>query len=177
MTDQPRLALTFEDVLLVPRRSSIRSRRHVSTRSRFTRGVELAIPIVSANMDTVTTAPMAIAMAELGGDPSRINPLQPVELVIDHSIQVDAFGTPEAFEQNVELAEREARVLSSLDHPALPRYVEHFEEGGELFLVTEKIEGENLLSLRKRGVRTSEAEVIRMNRPFSCSSGMLRAPT
>jgi IMP dehydrogenase len=65
--DQPRLALTFEDVLLVPRRSSIRSRRHVSTRSRFTRGVELAIPIVSANMDTVTTAPMAIAMAELGG--------------------------------------------------------------------------------------------------------------
>ena len=67
MTDQPRLALTFEDVLLVPRRSSIRSRRHVSTRSRFTRGVELAIPIVSANMDTVTTAPMAIAMAELGG--------------------------------------------------------------------------------------------------------------
>jgi IMP dehydrogenase len=67
MTDQPRLALTFEDVLLVPRRSTIRSRRHVSTRSRFTRGVELAIPIVSANMDTVTTAPMAIAMAELGG--------------------------------------------------------------------------------------------------------------
>ena len=67
MTDQPRLALTFEDVLLVPRRSSIRSRRHVSTRSRFTRGVELAIPVVSANMDTVTTAPMAIAMAELGG--------------------------------------------------------------------------------------------------------------
>ncbi|HEY6710528.1 MAG TPA: IMP dehydrogenase, partial [Actinomycetota bacterium] len=55
MTDQPRLALTFEDVLLVPRRSSIRSRRHVSTRSRFTRGVELAIPVVSANMDTVTT--------------------------------------------------------------------------------------------------------------------------
>src|SRR5919205_504930 len=64
--DQPRLALTFEDVLLVPRRSSIRSRR-VSPRSRFTRGVELAIPIVSANMDTVTAAPMAIAMAELGG--------------------------------------------------------------------------------------------------------------
>src|SRR5919108_479175 len=67
MTTQPRLALTFEDVLLVPRRSSVRSRRHVATRSRFSRGLELAIPIVSANMDTVTTAPMAIAMAELGG--------------------------------------------------------------------------------------------------------------
>jgi aconitate hydratase len=42
-------------------------------------------------------------MATLGGDPSRINPLQPVELVIDHSVQVDAFGSAEAFEQNVEL--------------------------------------------------------------------------
>ncbi|HEX5726128.1 MAG TPA: aconitase family protein, partial [Longimicrobiaceae bacterium] len=51
----------------------------------------------------VDLAAMRDAMAALGGDPSRINPLQPVELVIDHSIQVDAFGTPEAFEQNVEL--------------------------------------------------------------------------
>jgi aconitate hydratase len=51
----------------------------------------------------VDLAAMRDAMAELGGDPARINPLQPVELVIDHSIQVDAFGTPEAFEQNVEL--------------------------------------------------------------------------
>jgi aconitate hydratase len=51
----------------------------------------------------VDLAAMRDAMAELGGDPSRINPLQPVELVIDHSIQVDAFGTMDAFEQNVEL--------------------------------------------------------------------------
>ena len=51
----------------------------------------------------VDLAAMRDAMAELGGDPSRINPLQPVELVIDHSIQVDAFGTADAFEQNVEL--------------------------------------------------------------------------
>ncbi|HEX2093325.1 MAG TPA: aconitate hydratase AcnA [Longimicrobiaceae bacterium] len=51
----------------------------------------------------VDLAAMRDAMAELGGDPSRINPLQPVELVIDHSIQVDAFGTAMAFEQNVEL--------------------------------------------------------------------------
>jgi len=51
----------------------------------------------------VDLAAMRDAMAQLGGDPSRINPLQPVELVIDHSVQVDAFGTPEAFEQNVEL--------------------------------------------------------------------------
>jgi aconitate hydratase len=51
----------------------------------------------------VDLAAMRDAMAELGGDPSRINPLQPVELVIDHSVQVDAFGTADAFETNVEL--------------------------------------------------------------------------
>ncbi|MDB5941774.1 MAG: aconitate hydratase 1 [Ramlibacter sp.] len=51
----------------------------------------------------VDLAAMRDAMAELGGDPARINPLQPVELVIDHSIQVDAFGSAQAFEQNVEL--------------------------------------------------------------------------
>jgi aconitate hydratase len=51
----------------------------------------------------VDLAAMRDAMSALGGDPARINPLQPVELVIDHSIQVDAFGTPQAFEQNVEL--------------------------------------------------------------------------
>jgi len=51
----------------------------------------------------VDLAAMRDAMAELGGDPARINPLIPVELVIDHSVQVDAFGTSEAFEKNVEL--------------------------------------------------------------------------
>ena len=51
----------------------------------------------------VDLAAMRDAMAELGGDPGRINPLQPVELVIDHSVQVDAFGTPQAFLTNVDL--------------------------------------------------------------------------
>src|SRR3954447_15898029 len=61
------LALTFDDVLLVPRRSRIRSRADVSTRTQLTRRMALEIPVVSANMDTVTTAPMAIALAQLGG--------------------------------------------------------------------------------------------------------------
>jgi IMP dehydrogenase len=65
--NEPRLALTFDDVLLQPQRSRLRSRRDVSTRSWFARGIEVAVPIVSANMDTVTTAPMATAMAQLGG--------------------------------------------------------------------------------------------------------------
>ncbi|MCU0306474.1 MAG: aconitate hydratase AcnA [Thermoleophilia bacterium] len=49
----------------------------------------------------VDLAAMRDAMAELGADPSRINPLVPADLVIDHSVQVDRFGTPEAFAQNV----------------------------------------------------------------------------
>src|SRR5829696_1689460 len=51
----------------------------------------------------VDLAAMRDAMADLGGDPARINPLQPVELVVDHSVQVDAFGTPQAFRTNVDL--------------------------------------------------------------------------
>lgn len=61
------LALTFADVSLVPRRSRVASRSLVSTKAQFSRNIELEIPLVSANMDTVTTAPMAIALAQLGG--------------------------------------------------------------------------------------------------------------
>ncbi len=59
--------LTFDDVLLVPRRSSVASRTAVDTSSRLTRRLKLCLPIVSANMDTVTESAMAIAMAQLGG--------------------------------------------------------------------------------------------------------------
>jgi IMP dehydrogenase len=62
-----RIGLSFDDVLLVPRRSSIRSRKEVETRSRFTRRIWLNIPIVSAAMDTVTESRMAITMAREGG--------------------------------------------------------------------------------------------------------------
>ncbi len=51
----------------------------------------------------VDLAAMRDAMAEMGGDPKKINPLQPVDLVIDHSVQVDVFGIAEAFTRNVEL--------------------------------------------------------------------------
>src|ERR671938_203739 len=50
----------------------------------------------------VDLAAMRDAMAEMGGDPVRINPLAPAELVIDHSVQVDAFGTRDAFRVNAE---------------------------------------------------------------------------
>jgi aconitate hydratase len=51
----------------------------------------------------VDLAAMRDAMVALGGDPQKINPLVPVDLVIDHSVIVDEFGTPTAFEKNVEL--------------------------------------------------------------------------
>jgi aconitate hydratase len=51
----------------------------------------------------VDLAAMRDAMRDLGGDASRINPLVPAELVIDHSVQVDAFGTPAAFQRNADL--------------------------------------------------------------------------
>lgn len=51
----------------------------------------------------VDLAAMRSAMKRLGGDPRKINPLIPVDLVIDHSVQVDRFGTPEALEANMEI--------------------------------------------------------------------------
>ncbi|MET9272403.1 aconitate hydratase AcnA [Kribbella sp. NPDC003557] len=50
----------------------------------------------------VDLATMREAVGELGGDPTKINPLAPAELVIDHSVIIDVFGTPDAFERNVE---------------------------------------------------------------------------
>ena len=51
----------------------------------------------------VDLAAMREAMRRMGGDPKRINPLQPVDLVIDHSVQVDHFGSAEAFRQNSQI--------------------------------------------------------------------------
>jgi IMP dehydrogenase len=67
MNIRPDFGLTFDDVLLVPRRSAIRSRKNVSTDSWLVPGIRLSIPIVSSNMDTVTETQMAVAMAQLGG--------------------------------------------------------------------------------------------------------------
>src|SRR3954447_12416773 len=51
----------------------------------------------------VDLATMREAVRDLGGDPSRINPLAPAELVIDHSVIADVFGRPDAFEVNTDI--------------------------------------------------------------------------
>ena len=59
--------LTFDDVLLIPKRSRVSSRQDVNTSAMLTANIKLRLPIVSANMDTVTEYKMAIAMARAGG--------------------------------------------------------------------------------------------------------------
>ncbi len=63
---RPTPGLTFDDVLLLPRHSTVHP-RDVSVVTRLTRNIPLNIPLISAAMDTVTEADMAIAMARAGG--------------------------------------------------------------------------------------------------------------
>lgn len=60
-------ALTFDDVLLVPQYSEIKSRKDVDVSSKLTNNIKLQLPIISSNMTTVTESDMAIVMARLGG--------------------------------------------------------------------------------------------------------------
>lgn len=73
--------------------------------------------------------------------------------------------------KDVELAEREARVLATLRHPNLPVYLDHFEEDGVLYLVMEKIEGESLASVRRRRATLSSQEIARF---LEDADGVLR---
>ncbi|HVP81586.1 MAG TPA: IMP dehydrogenase [Nitrososphaeraceae archaeon] len=62
-----REGLTFDDVLLIPKRSPIISRSQTNLKTRLSKNISLNIPVISANMDTVTESPMAIALAREGG--------------------------------------------------------------------------------------------------------------
>ena len=62
-----RTGLTYADVLLVPKRTPLSSRSEANIQTRFTKNITLNIPLVSANMATVTEHKMAIAIAREGG--------------------------------------------------------------------------------------------------------------
>ena len=79
------LALAYDDVLLVPRRSAVGSRQEVSLATRLSRRIALEIPVLAANMDTVCEWEMAVAMARMGGV-GIIHRFLPVE---DHVRQVE----------------------------------------------------------------------------------------
>ncbi|MDP2696037.1 MAG: IMP dehydrogenase [bacterium] len=61
------IALTYDDVLIRPKRSTLKSRGEANTRTRLTKKLNINAPLVSANMDTVTEAQMAVEIARLGG--------------------------------------------------------------------------------------------------------------
>ncbi len=84
----------------------------IETLARWEPGVAKEIAFMPARvlLQDFTGVPVVVDLASmrdgitrLGGDPESVNPLQPVELVVDHSVQVDHFGTPVAFELNAEL--------------------------------------------------------------------------
>ncbi len=86
------VGLTFDDVLLVPRRSDIRSRQDVAVTTKLSKRIDLALPIVAANMDTVCEADMAIAIAQLGGA-GIIHRFMTVDTQADMVARVKAAGT------------------------------------------------------------------------------------
>jgi IMP dehydrogenase len=82
-----RVGLTFDDVLLVPKFSDAKSRRDADTTTRFSREITLSVPIISANMDTVTESAMAIAMARAGGI-GVIHRFLPLEVQVSEVLRV-----------------------------------------------------------------------------------------
>ncbi len=83
--------LTFDDVLIVPCRSDVRSRREPQLTTQLTKKQSIETPIISANMDTVTEAPMAIAMNKLGGV-GILHRFLTIEEQAEHARQVKASG-------------------------------------------------------------------------------------
>jgi IMP dehydrogenase len=84
--------LTFDDVLLIPAKSEVRSRRDPSLRSQLTKKITLETPILSANMDTITESEMAISMHKLGGI-GVLHRFSPISAQVEFARLVKASGS------------------------------------------------------------------------------------
>ena len=96
---------------------------------------------------------------------SQADTLEAVDRKSGRPVAIKRFSVGHAKSwKEVELAEREIRVLSSLSHPSLPAYLDHFEENGQLYLVMELVEGQNLASLNREGKRLGLDQLLSLVR-------------
>lgn len=128
-------------------------------------------PDPSPRPDTATDLPAGTKLLCAGrfhlwsrlGIGSQAETFDAVDRLQGRSVAVKRFSVQGASSwKDVELAEREARVLSTLRHPALPEYVHHFEEDGALYLVMEKVDGQDLGKRLEAGQRFSLDEVLHL---------------
>jgi IMP dehydrogenase len=119
------LALTYDDVLLVPQYSDVDSRRALSTKTCLTKKIALQIPIVSANMDVVTESEMAITMAREGG----IGMIHRFMTIAEQARQIQRVKKAESFMVDKPLTMRESNTVGDVK-----RVVDETGTGGILIL-------------------------------------------
>jgi IMP dehydrogenase len=121
----PEMALTYDDVLLVPQYSDVDSRRTLSTRSCLTKKIALQMPIVSANMDVVTESEMAITMAREGG----IGMIHRFMTIAEQARQIQRVKKAESFIVDKPLTMKESNTVGDVK-----RVVDETGTGGILIL-------------------------------------------
>ncbi|MEO5887286.1 MAG: IMP dehydrogenase, partial [Anaerolineales bacterium] len=108
----PDMALTYDDVLLVPQYSDVDSRRVLSTKSCLTKKIALQIPIVSANMDVVTESEMAITMAREGG----IGMIHRFMTIAEQARQIGRVKKAESFMVDKPITMTDAHTVGDVKH-------------------------------------------------------------
>ena len=121
----PDVALTYDDVLLVPQYSKVDSRRALSTKSWLTKKIALQSPIVSANMDVVTESEMAITMAREGG----IGIIHRFMTIAEQARQIDRVKKAESFVVDNPITMTEAHTIGDVK-----RIVDETGTGGILIV-------------------------------------------
>ncbi len=121
----PDVALTYDDVLLVPQNSDVDSRRVLSTKTCLTKKITLQIPIVSANMDVVTESEMAITMAREGG----IGMIHRFMTIAEQARQIERVKKAESFIVDKPIMMTEAHTVGDVK-----RVVDETGTGGILIL-------------------------------------------